>query len=89
MNLILIILVYHVWQCLLIDKSLKIRIVTSSGDYCGDPTCSVIQKNLLLKAKETGLSEERSRARACFDKRFSIHRGAANLLALIERDAGS
>ncbi len=44
---------------------------------------------LLRQAKETGLREERAKARACFDKRFSIRRGAANLLALIESDARS
>lgn len=44
---------------------------------------------LLNYARETGLSKERARARACFDKRFSIRRGAANLLALIEADASA
>ncbi|MFP6900748.1 MAG: glycosyltransferase [Opitutales bacterium] len=45
--------------------------------------------NLLSKAKETGLVEERSKARACFKKRFSIRQGASNLLELIKRDACS
>ena len=44
-------------------------------------------RRLLRQAMQTGLSEERAKARACFDKRFSIRRGAANLLALIEKDA--
>ncbi len=46
-------------------------------------------RRLLRQARETGLNEERAKARACFTKRFSIRRGAANLLALIESDARS
>ena len=42
---------------------------------------------LLRQAKKTGLVEERSNARACFSKRFSIRQGASNLLELIKRDA--
>ena len=44
---------------------------------------------LLNYARETGLRKERAKARACFEKRFSIRRGAANLLALIEEDASA
>lgn len=46
-------------------------------------------RRLLRQARASGLREERAKARACFDKRFSIRRGAANLLALIEKDACS
>ena len=44
-------------------------------------------RRLLRQAKETGLIEEQSNARSCFNKRFSIRQGATNLLDLIKRDA--
>ncbi|MGE4550061.1 MAG: glycosyltransferase [Opitutales bacterium] len=46
-------------------------------------------RRLLSQAKKTGLIEERLNARACFKKRFSIRRGAANLLELIKGNARS
>ena len=74
---------------LISDKVNLWREVEKDGAGLVEPDDLEGTRSLLLRAKETGLSEERSRARACFDKRFSIHRGAANLLALIERDIGS